>query len=377
MDKMRKTSNVLPTTLSASIDDTTTTIPLTSTVGVYTDGYIDIVIDRVDDAGNKTPDKMEVITVLIVGNNGTNAVRGRTSPAQPHDNGAVVEYNISTSSMQNDGVDGFLEQHNADGTHEDITAESLTVAGAVALTSKPPEYYRFTGEMALSALRFAPAGWLLCDGAAVSRSTYAALFDALNPSLGTITVTIASPGLVTLTGHGLLTGDGIYLTSTGSLPTGISQNTQYWVIKNDANSFWLATTPANAAAGTKINTTGSQTGTHTLRLCPYGVGNGTTTFNVPDMRGRVPVGIDPSDSDFNTLGKSGGQKTVQQHDHLVRTGAGSAGVIEWSRPSGATGRAYPMPSGTSVNTSAGFTDTTGAGINNMNPYRAVSMIIKL
>ena len=79
----------------------------------------------------------------------------------------------------------------------------------------------------------------------------------------------------------------------------------------------------------------------------------------------------------STVGKSGGQKTVQQHDHLVRTGAGSAGVIEWSRPSGATGRAYPMPSGASVNTSAGFTDTTGAGINNMNPYRAVSMIIKL
>lgn len=369
MDKMRKTSNVLPTTLSASIDDTTTTIPLTSTVGVYTDGYIDIVIDRVDDAGNKTPDKMEVITVLIVGNNGTNAVRGRTSPAQPHDGGAVVEYNISTSSMQNDSVDGFLEQHNPDGTHEDITAESLTVAGAVAFESKPPEYYRMPGEMVLWALRAAPAGWLLCDGAAVSRSTYAALFDALNPNLGTITVTIASPGLVTLTNHGLLTGDGIYLTSTGSLPTGLSQNTQYWVIKNDANSFWLATTPANAAAGTKINTTGSQTGTHTLRLCPYGVGNGTTTFNVPDMRGRVPVGIDPSDTDFNTLGKSGGQKDMMRHRHVQSyiIGMLSAGANAQAVMSGGTAGDTP---------SFQNTQYSGTGANNMNPYRSAHFLIK-
>lgn len=107
MDKLRKTSNIPPTTLSASISDTDTTIPLSSTVGTETSTCIDIVIDRIDAAGEKTPDKMEIVTVLISGNNGTNAVRGRTAPAMPHEQGAVVEYNISTSVLHNDLIDGM------------------------------------------------------------------------------------------------------------------------------------------------------------------------------------------------------------------------------------------------------------------------------
>lgn len=107
MDKLRKTSNIPPTTLSASISDTDTTIPLSSTVGAETSTCIDIVIDRIDATGEKTPDKMEVVTVLISGNNGTNAVRGRTAPAMPHEQGAVVEYNISTSVLHNDLIDGM------------------------------------------------------------------------------------------------------------------------------------------------------------------------------------------------------------------------------------------------------------------------------
>ena len=113
MDKLRKTSNIPPTTLSASISDTDTTIPLSSTVGAETSTCIDIVIDRIDAAGEKTPDKMEVVTVLISGNNGTNAVRGRTAPAMPHEQGAVVEYNISTSVLHNDLIDGMSSILNA------------------------------------------------------------------------------------------------------------------------------------------------------------------------------------------------------------------------------------------------------------------------
>lgn len=41
----------------------------------------------------------------------------------------------------------------------------------------------------------------------------------------------------------------------------------------------------------------------------FGSGDGSTTFNLPDMRKRVSVGKDSSDSDFNTLGKTGGEKT--------------------------------------------------------------------
>lgn len=206
-----------------------------------------------------------------------------------------------------------------------ILAASLEDNGSPKPLTKNP-----TGMIAPYAGFTAPDGWLLCDGAAVSRSTYADLFALLNPSVGTFTITIASPGVVTLVGHGLLTSDPVYLTTTGALPTGLSVNTRYWAIKVTDDTFRLATSQANADAGTAINTTGSQSGVHTLRRSPYGVGNGSTTFNVPDYRGRVLVGLDASQTEFNTLGKSVGNKT---HTHPLsdagqaQVGVGSASLV--------------------------------------------------
>lgn len=40
----------------------------------------------------------------------------------------------------------------------------------------------------------------------------------------------------------------------------------------------------------------------------YGVGDGVTTFKLPDMQGRVPVGRNSSDADFSTLGAAIGEK---------------------------------------------------------------------
>ena len=41
----------------------------------------------------------------------------------------------------------------------------------------------------------------------------------------------------------------------------------------------------------------------------YGAGDGSTTFNVPDYSGKGPIGLDADDTDFNALGKTGGEKT--------------------------------------------------------------------
>lgn len=40
----------------------------------------------------------------------------------------------------------------------------------------------------------------------------------------------------------------------------------------------------------------------------YGPGNGNTTFNIPNISGRIPVGLDVNQTEFNALGKSGGEK---------------------------------------------------------------------
>jgi len=41
----------------------------------------------------------------------------------------------------------------------------------------------------------------------------------------------------------------------------------------------------------------------------YGAGNGSTTFNLPNFKGRVPVGFDSTQSEFNSINKLGGEKT--------------------------------------------------------------------
>lgn len=41
----------------------------------------------------------------------------------------------------------------------------------------------------------------------------------------------------------------------------------------------------------------------------YGSGDGASTFNLPDIKGKVIVGVDNSDTDFGTIGKVLGEKT--------------------------------------------------------------------
>jgi hypothetical protein len=82
----------------------------------------------------------------------------------------------------------------------------------------------------------------------------------------------------------------MFLTTTGTLPTGLTANTLYYVIFVSSSTFRLATTYANAIAGTAINTSVSQSGVHTAFACPFGLGNGTTTFNVPAMMAASPRG---------------------------------------------------------------------------------------
>lgn len=87
---------------------------------------------------------------------------------------------------------------------------------------------------------------------------------AAEAATATATMTIATPCVVTLNSHGLVTGDKVYFTTTGALPTGLSASTAYFVIYVGANTFNLATSYANAVADTKIATTGSQSGTHSI-----------------------------------------------------------------------------------------------------------------
>jgi hypothetical protein len=67
----------------------------------------------------------------------------------------------------------------------------------------------------------------------------------------------------------ILTGTRVRLTTTTTLPAGLSTGTDYYVIKVTDSTFKLASSYANAIAGTAINITDAGTGTHTMsRLLP-------------------------------------------------------------------------------------------------------------
>lgn len=83
-----------------------------------------------------------------------------------------------------------------------------------------------------------------------------------------VTISIASPGVVTLTGHGIWNGLGICFTTTGILPTGLVAGMTYYCRYVTADTYHLYDTEAHAldTANTtgRINTSGTQSGTHTV-----------------------------------------------------------------------------------------------------------------
>jgi len=126
----------------------------------------------------------------------------------------------------------------------------------------------------------------------------------------------------------------------------------------------------------------------------YGPGNNTTTFNVPNFKGRVPVGYDASQTGFDTLGEIGGANSVAlsvanlpAHDHEQAKSSrmimsqytepspsandNNSGAVVQGRGAGRYG-AY-------TNTEGNTTEKTGSGTahNNLQPYLVVNYMIKL
>jgi len=112
----------------------------------------------------------------------------------------------------------------------------------------------------------------------------------LNPIV--VTITIASPAVVTSTSS-LADGTAVSLVSTGSLPTGLTPGVVYYVVNSTGTTFNLALTPGGAA----INTSGTQSGAHSIS--PRGIG-------LPSLAGASDVptvqnGIIVSDASRFTL----------------------------------------------------------------------------
>lgn len=106
------------------------------------------------------------------------------------------------------------------------------------------------------------AGTLTTSGATMDQIPY-----IVNRSLSsTVTISNATPAVITWTAHNLITGDKLQFTTTGSLPTGISANTSYWATVVDANTFKISTSVPNVRSGTFVNTSSAGSGVHTATV---------------------------------------------------------------------------------------------------------------
>lgn len=134
----------------------------------------------------------------------------------------------------------------------------------------------------------------------------------------------------------------------------------------------------------------------------YGEGDGESTFNLPNLCGRVPVGKS-SDTEFKTLGNTGGEKThklaateMPSHTHSVSGTAASAGAHthlmagiatrkagSWNgcvASAGCSDTAWTSArsAGAHTHSVSGTAAATGGGgaHNNLQPYIVLNYIIK-
>lgn len=112
----------------------------------------------------------------------------------------------------------------------------------------------------------------------------------------------------------------------------------------------------------------------------YGNGNGSTTFNIPNLKGKVPIGYDSTDNDFDTLGETGGEKThtltttempshSHQNPHYV-VGSNAPGYGNWEQNIGSGSSNAYLASAYSLETGG------GQAHNNLQPYIVLNYIIK-
>lgn len=104
----------------------------------------------------------------------------------------------------------------------------------------------------------------------------------------------------------------------------------------------------------------------------FGAGDGSTTFKLPDIKGKTPVGVDSLQTEFDTIGETGGEKThkliiseMPSHTHNLAVMGGSemgAGV------------SYVIDGSLNGN----FIQYAGDGQshNNLQPYIVLNYIIK-
>lgn len=233
-----------------------------------------------------------------------------------------------------------------------------------------------TGTMLPYAAAAAPSFFLACDGSAISRTTYAALFAVIGTTYGAGngsttfnlpdargrvivgsgtsvrigTFASRSSNVITVTGltnaanNEFQTGQAVTYHSTSTVITGLTNDTVYYLIRTGNLTFSLATTLANAQNNVPISLSSDGAGVQTF----------TQTLTA---RAAGDMGGEENHAESNL------EQLAHSHPLVVNTGAGS-GSLSNSQGGGTQNLLTTAPVG------------GNAPMNNMSPFVVATWIIK-
>jgi microcystin-dependent protein len=155
-------------------------------------------------------------------------------------------------------------------------------------------------------------------------------------------------------------------------------------------------------SGAPVSRSGAYAALFSVIGTAYGAGDGFSTFNLPNLRHRVPVGQDFTNPTFNTIGNSGGTITniliddnLPPHTHSPGTltignsqvdigtrqadvNGGTQGVVNTTPDfDGEILNGYDHTHTITGNTGDGSAQFLSTPLDNMQPYLVINYIIKL
>jgi len=206
----------------------------------------------------------------------------------PTTTGVAGEWNFLARGAGNPGADALFNT----GTNLDFQPITNATANAASIQHGPnvyPDYKYITNSNAYSVIATCVPSFLqLVDLVGFVRVTFAAGTTprTINTPYVAFSTFTADAGTDILTSTGsagfcnLLEYTRVQLTTTTTLPAGLATATDYFVIKLSDTTIQLASSYANAVAGTPIDISDAGTGTHTLQthLPRYTNGAGLQSF---------------------------------------------------------------------------------------------------
>jgi len=233
--------------------------------------------------------------------------------------------------------------------------DNTTSAGAMQHGGNvQPSFYKYllSGSAVTAAATVVPATVALLDVVGFYRvtSVTTATAQATTNTLGQSDTFTADASTDTMTWtstanipSNILTGTRVRLTTTTTLPAPLALATDYFVIRVSDTTYRLATTYANAVAGTQINITDAGTGTHTASwLLPRytnGAGLQAIIFNpnsvamgaaTPNMSLGYTNSVQATGRATPTVLPIG--KTAASNSHIIYTGATGTGKYNYNMP---------------------------------------------